>query len=644
MAVLPVVLYHAFPGGLNAGFLGVDVFFVISGYLITKIIHSEISRGDFSIWRFYARRIRRIFPALILVLLATSIFGFLFLFPKELEELGKHVFAGTVFISNFVLWSEIGYFDSSAWEKVLLHLWSLAVEEQFYILWPFVLIFAFNRLRRPIILVSGLFISSLGIYLVLYKIEPSAAFYFSPSRFWELLAGAFIALFARPPELKALPANTYSFFAAFVLLAAFAAADEEDPSMPFVTLAVVLASTFLIWIGPLSWFNRNVLSNRILVAVGLISYPLYLWHWPILAYIRIGQDGSIHISYAIGSVAIVTAILLAWLTYRFVEKGIRFNSNSLVVPGLSASVAVLGLIGLTTNFSDGIPSRVSVNPPSGMVLFQDYPHPQQDGSCENHFAELNDFWACVVNNPVDADIILIGDSHANQYYLSFKELADTKTILNLSEPGCLPFNSFDSESCHKKQQRTLNFLSQQKDGTNVVLTGYFSFLSAAGFRNGNLEGHRVARDLSPETKARFIENGRWFLDELSKHDLNVYLLTDIPDLVERPAACLDVDGYLIDNLRVPNGQNLIQQGSDCIIDVADFNSRSAQFKLTLDQMLSDYPDIQVFEASNELCDINACYAVKDGVPLYWNSDHLTVTGGNMVIQALLQAYPNLKSD
>ena len=641
VAVLPVVFYHVFPSGLNAGFLGVDVFFVISGYLITKIIHEGIQSGEFSARKFYARRIRRIFPTLILVLVSTLIFGNLFLFPNELAELGTHVFAGSVFISNFMLWSEVGYFDNSAWEKVLLHLWSLAVEEQFYIVWPLILWVALVWIRRPLLIVLGLFFASLITYFALFQFDPTAAFYFSPSRFWELLAGALVAIFARPCRMPAIKSNTLCILAMTILIAAFFAGDKNDESLPVVTMLVVLSTAFLIWVGQSTWFNRAILSNRILVWFGLISYPLYLWHWPILAYIRIGQGGSIDISYLNGFAAVFAAVGLAWITYRFFESGIRFNPSRLVVGTLSIAVVVTGGIGLSSSIWSGFPKRLMVDPPLGLTLFQDYPHPQQDGSCNHLSSDVRALWACVISAPLNPDVVLIGDSHANQYYEPFRNLVPSQTILNLSEPGCLPFNSFGSLDCQKKQEEVLNFLADQQDLRSIVVTGYFSFL-AAGFQGENREGYRVAAELSPERKAKFIENGRGFLNKLTDLNATIYVLGDIPDLVERPSACLTVKGFLISSLRIPQKQSLIHQDDDCFINANDFSERNEEFRDLLYSLLMEYPEIKFFEAKNAVCTAEACYAIRDGLPLYWNSDHLTLEGGRLVLESLFEKFPELR--
>ncbi|QNF13917.1 acyltransferase [Aeromonas jandaei] len=195
VAVLSVVAFHAFPAWMKGGFIGVDVFFVISGFLITTIIFENLDRGTFSFTEFYARRIRRIFPALALVLLMCLTIGWFLLLPEELNQLGSHIAAGAGFVSNLVLWGESGYFDNAAESKPLLHLWSLGIEEQFYIFWPFFLWLAWKKKFNLLTLTTLVALASLYFNLKGIKQDATAAFYSPQTRFWELLSGSILAWF-----------------------------------------------------------------------------------------------------------------------------------------------------------------------------------------------------------------------------------------------------------------------------------------------------------------------------------------------------------------------------------------------------------------------------------------------------------------
>ena len=324
-AVVSVVLYHAFPKVVRGGYVGVDVFFVISGYLISKILFTEIAEHRLSFAGFYGRRIRRIFPALAVCLVAVLAFGFVSLTPSELAQLGKHVFFGAGFLSNMALWSESGYFDTAAHLKPLLHLWSLGIEEQFYILWPALLWIAFRTKARLGRLLALLFIASFAINIALSINNITDAFYLPVSRFWELLAGAALAWW-RPIDLAS---NTRSWISIAGLAALLASVALFTPELRFpgwFALLPVAGAVAVILAGQDTTVNRIVFSNRAAVFVGLISYPLYLWHWPLISYayiIRLGKPPTPLMALGL----VVASFLLAWATYRFIEYPVRFGQH-----------------------------------------------------------------------------------------------------------------------------------------------------------------------------------------------------------------------------------------------------------------------------------------------------------------------------
>jgi peptidoglycan/LPS O-acetylase OafA/YrhL len=351
-----VVLFHAFPKVFSGGYVGVDIFFVISGYLISKIVFTEISEHRFSFAAFYGRRIRRIFPALAVCLAAVLAFGFVCLMPSELAQLGKHTFFGAAFLSNMVLWSESGYFDGAAHLKPLLHLWSLGIEEQFYILWPALLWIGFQMKAKLGRLVAVLFLASFAINIALSISNITDDFYLPISRFWELLAGAALAWW-RPVFLSA---NAQSWISIAGLAALLASVALFTPDLQFpgwFALLPVAGAVAVILAGRDATVNRVVFSHRVVVFVGLISYPFYLWHWPLIsiAYIiRLGKPPTALMALGL----VVASFLLAWATYRFIEYPVRFGAHrhrrTLIVAG---SMAMLGACGLAVWVKSGFPER-----------------------------------------------------------------------------------------------------------------------------------------------------------------------------------------------------------------------------------------------------------------------------------------------
>ena len=376
IAVLAVVAFHAFPSWVNGGFIGVDVFFVISGYLISTIIFENLDRGTFSASEFYARRIKRIFPALILVLVACLIFGWFALLADEVQQLGKHIAAGAGFISNIVFWNEAGYFDNAADTKPLLHLWSLGIEEQFYIVWPFLLWISwkrkFNLLTITILVtVISFFLNIKGI-----RQDAVATFYSPQTRFWELLSGSllawltlykknefviiknkiegFLASIACREKQSAdgkILSNALSFVGLSLLVYGFWRISKESSFPGKWALVPVLGTLLLLMGGSKAWINRTILSNKIAVWFGLISFPLYLWHWPLLSFVRIVESEVPSLNIRI--VAVVLSILLAWLTYKLIERPIRFGKHgSLTVATLSGLAIAIGVTGFVVNKTD----------------------------------------------------------------------------------------------------------------------------------------------------------------------------------------------------------------------------------------------------------------------------------------------------
>lgn len=349
VAVLSVVLYHGWPNWFVGGFIGVDVFFVISGYLITSIILTQLETNDFSITDFYSRRVRRIFPALLLVLVVTLAFGWLTLLSGEFQQVGKHTAAGGSFISNLVLWHESGYFDNSATTKPLLHLWSLGVEEQFYFLWPLILWLVFKKRMNFLLVTAVIFCISMASNVLTVGTDPSAAFFSPLTRFWELMAGGIAAYWhLYRPTWSERQKNSASLAGAALLIAGFSLIKPQDLFPGWWAILPVAGVFLLIMAGPSSIINRAILSRKILVSIGLISYPLYLWHWPLLSFgfIIHGEKPTYQIKIAL----ILLAFALAYLTYRYLEVPLRSRSKKRVVVSLTGAMVATIAIGLSVNF------------------------------------------------------------------------------------------------------------------------------------------------------------------------------------------------------------------------------------------------------------------------------------------------------
>jgi peptidoglycan/LPS O-acetylase OafA/YrhL len=349
ISIMLVVGYHA--EFVSGGFIGVDIFFVISGFLITRNILTQVEAGDFSYTAFYGRRIRRLFPALAVVLAATYLVGWFVLLPDAFSLLGKSMAAGVAFVSNLFQLTQLGYFASDATENPLIHLWSLGIEEQFYIFWPPVLLLLFGSSQRRL-WINAMAIASFGVSLLIFFGYKEWSFYSPIARAWELLAGGLIAnssFYHRKREQQ--PGPSDHLLAAIGLAAIMVAAIwlTKDSVYPGLEALLPVFGAVLIIISPNAGINRVLLSSRPMVLIGLISYPLYLWHWPLLSYLWIlrGGDPTLLEVWAV----IIVAFGLAWATFRFVEIPLRRKPN--VVPGLCFGLITIGVAGILTANASG---------------------------------------------------------------------------------------------------------------------------------------------------------------------------------------------------------------------------------------------------------------------------------------------------
>ena len=449
IAVSAVVIHHAFPELFPGGFIGVDIFFVISGYLISSIILDHLASNRFSFVDFYVRRVKRIFPALFLVLAATLAYGWFSLSPLEYKALGKHAFAGSFFLSNFAFWQEAGYFDATAVEKPLLHLWSLAIEEQFYMFWPLVLFALHRNLQPKRVWIVVLLLASLAFNLWLVRRDPNAAFYNPVGRFWEMMMGAYLAASRPAPDASSHAVTRRAQWLSslgILLLAVVMYKLHPERRFPGGWAFIgTLGTCLLIAAGPQGWFNRYVLSSKPMVWIGLISYPLYLWHWPLLAYPHIENGGAPPPLQQVGWVLL--AVALAWLTYRLVEQPIRFGhwrQWRFTTVTLSAAVALTGLTGFTVYKNDGQPERLqrlAANQPATdgtpeqiqkllATLSSKGGRPAiiegwRDGDCMlDYEAPASQYKPFCVEKKRPL-VFLWGDSHAGSLYPGFKALQDS---------------------------------------------------------------------------------------------------------------------------------------------------------------------------------------------------------------------------
>ena len=441
IAILLVLWFHAFPGSMPGGFIGVDVFFVISGFLITGIVLRGLDKGSFSFLHFYAQRARRLLPALAVVLPATLAAGWHWLWPQEYELLAGHVAAAAAFVLNIVLWTEAGYFDAATELKPLMHLWSLGIEEQFYLLYPCLLWAGWRFRQNPIVVIAGVVILSFIASLLTLSHDPAGAFFLPHTRFWELALGGCLAWWQSRP---AAALNLSHQLLPWAGLAAIATgAWFIDPHTPYPGIAALLpvcGSLMLIASHPKAWVNRRLLANRGMVWIGLISYPLYLWHWPILSFMRIVHTDTPPLG--MRWLAVGLSFLLAWLTFRFIETPVRFGARrGLRLAGTAGAVVSFAAAGLFIHAQHGVPARLPEAATHLLAYQYDYRDAYREGSCflepdqtAAAFARCEDTWPAQYGG-----WLLWGDSHAAHLYPGLRARYGAQAgLVQRTASGCPP--------------------------------------------------------------------------------------------------------------------------------------------------------------------------------------------------------------
>ncbi|MGJ4915147.1 acyltransferase family protein [Bradyrhizobium sp. HKCCYLRH2060] len=418
IAVIAVLVYHAFPQLLPGGFAGVDVFFVISGYLITGIIDRQCADKSFSFTMFYARRILRIFPALIVVVLTTFLIAWFVLPVAQMEALGSDITGAAAFIENFMLHEQIvGYFDPAAERLPLLHLWSLGIEEQYYILWPATFVLIARWPSHKVAIVAALGLGSLVVCLATPAAQEAWAFYAPTTRGWELLAGSLLAVWLRQHSIlrtRAVSGSLLAAIAAAGLFAAFFSFSGASPWPGVRTIIVVMSAMLLIATGD-TLFHR-MLRWAPLVFVGLISYALYLWHYPLLVFTRLHFAGAAP-EWALFAVLGLSAVL-AWVTWRSIERPLRFGAAPVAwrVGPLLAAMTMVGAVGITATTTRGLPVRFAPEIRGFMLSGSETTSHWRRGRCLLILQPASEFGADCAGQGGRPLLLIWGDSYGAALY------------------------------------------------------------------------------------------------------------------------------------------------------------------------------------------------------------------------------------
>ena len=601
LAIIFVVLFHNFPDFAGGGFIGVDIFFVISGFLITSIITEELHQNKFSFVHFYERRIKRLFPALIITILICFLFGILLLDEVEYRALGLSISAGAFFWQNFLLISQIGYFDWESYFKPLLHLWSLSIEEQFYIFIPIVL-FISHKLkigfRLPII---ALLLFSL-IFCIVYSYQDQAfTFYLTPLRIWEILIGALISQI-RPPQLNISMANTATAISLVTLFATFFLYKSTNVFPGWRGLLPTLATAVLILVGRETFLNSRILSHRFLVFIGKISYPLYLYHWPLISFARIreGSNPSLIIRWLI----IGFAFWLAYLTYRHIEKPIREKADRKTILILILALGLLGAAGVAAYTRGGVffpkffivkivneggtDYRANAEYFSKNSLPCDeryWPKPSKENNLNCGQSKKDDV----------PEIIILGDSHAQMLFPAVSEIFPDKNVVYATTS--VPYRTTSAAPLieHPLFAELYSRLIKIPELEFVILNASWMAKKSQLPNDVNLgaELERVAKLLEDANK-------------------KLIIVTDVPNFNIHPARCKYSNRLGISS-KCTMPRNIVEHQLNFYFDdflfVQERNSK-----------------VKILNISYDFCNETECKLAESGKLLYFDGGHLSIEG------------------
>jgi peptidoglycan/LPS O-acetylase OafA/YrhL len=645
VAVLAVLIFHAFPSLLPGGFVGVDIFFVISGYLITGIVLRDIAKQQFSIAHFYAQRVRRIFPALLLVMLFCLCVGYIALTSGEYKQLGRYVAGGAAFLNNFLFWRDAGYFDSDADTKLLLHLWSLAIEEQFYVVWPLALL-VISKLGRRLLLpaVVALSLASLAWSLMLVGRDTTADFYSPLTRSWELLLGAGLALWAQQTaglkfvNLQNLKIqNALSYVGVTLLLISLMFIDKDRAFPGAWALLPTLGAFCLIAAGQSASMNRWVLSSRPFVWIGLISYPLYLWHWPLLTFARIFEAQTP--SALVRACLLLASVLLAYATYRWVERPIRLKMRSprqikAVLWMLSLLMLCMLLVGYGINRNDGLKFRHSdrlAADASTIVIGADRASLKRECGVPNS-AQLGFEWCLSQPKTVAPRYAVVGDSKAEAlFYGLAKESQQDEHVLLMGSMRLVDA----MPSAHQppaNQARARAALERIKGDSNiewVILSNTLVHMVQT-----NKQG-LIASTASQSQLALWMQAYKDLLSELQTSGKRVMLVIDNPTLPD-PNSCIEGDMTPFAWL---NHLVYRRANSECKLPLSKHLQGTALYRSSFEQLAKSHPNVQVFDTVPLLCDAasNMCTYHEGRQFLYSYGNHISDYASEKIAKQIVLA-------
>lgn len=607
LAVVPVILFHAGFELFSGGFVGVDVFFVISGYLITTILIEDIEDKRFSIVNFYERRARRILPVLFFVMLVCTPFAWMWMLPNQIKDFSQCLVAVSLFVSNILFWRESGYFGAAAEEKPLLHTWSLAVEEQYYVLFPIFLIltwrFGRNRVFWMIFVMAAisLLLSEWG-----WRNKGTANFYLAPTRAWEIFFGSITAFIVQRNCVR--KSNFLALLGLAAIVFSIFAYDESTPFPSLYALVPVLGAVLIILYSDKDTLAEKILSTKAFVGIGLISYSAYLWHQPLLAFARIKSMDEP--SSTLMALLVLLSIGLAFLSWKFIENPFR---NKGIIS--RKYIFLMSAIGITAFSAMGfIGNSVADNKMAALIKGLDVGKYGGDGYG----------WVDLVKEP---ELLLVGDSHAKQYIHELRRV-NKKTSM-YTESACLSLPQLINEykqqnttrtDCIELHEKYLHYIEDNSSIKTVIVSHSWGKLLF------DLKENRVIgrADSSDEARFVFVNKLKALFERLSKKNIKIVVLGSVPS------------AYVASNeMKSGYVDCIYKYGLEKCPHYYDSDKRAGKkINEILSTITNDFDNIYFFDPAEQLCDGSKCWIVKNNSLIYSDHAHLTRFGANEVVNRL----------
>lgn len=631
IAVIAVVLYHFGVKGFSGGFAGVDIFFVISGFLMTGIIFRQTDTGKFSLVGFYLSRAKRIIPALAVLCLALLVGGWFLLIPSDYKELGKHAASSIAFLSNMVYWKEAGYFDTASHEKWLLHTWSLSVEWQFYMVYPLIILaarklFSFNTTRMLLVALGA---GSFALCLYASTHYPNTAFYTLPARAWEMIVGGLVYLF--PVQMKQSHKQSASIIGLIMIAASVWFFTAADVWPGWLALLPVLGTALMVCAADQTSIVTN---NKVAGWIGEASYSIYLWHWPVV--VLIGYYGMANNAPVVAA-GIAASVILGFASLYLVEKPTRTIKVPLSqLPHLACYAALVLVVGASASLvfvKRGVESRVS-----DMVAAADRERTNKNPASKNCFIESGvDSPKCVFGNPEKpVGVIVIGDSHADAIVSAVTDAAGPeRSTLYLGYISCMTIPGMKLQGmpadyqCGDFVSKQIQELSSTLPGVPLVVTNRSSVY---------VLGHNERKDPTTGPLMYFSEPGP--LDAAYKEEFRKRYVSSMCELAKhRPVYVTKPIPEMGVNVPTKLARDEVKLGkaADIAVSLESYRERNA-FVVSVMNDAAAACGIHLLDPVPALCDATACYGSVDGKSLYWDDNHLSESGNKKLVPMFKQVW------